>query len=704
MDTYIKPDTAYTRESTNIKALGTAQLRQYLHLKGLSQPQIDTFLQTHLPTAEPEYTRFIRVGGEDKHVETIPLSTQFSNIQEERLVAAPTLTTYLNKDVTLSAHSRLINKRLAWRKQVKQLAFDAETRGDKVEEEFQNLLQTAIKKGSNSVSGIYGILSTAIGNRSSHSTLTSTARGATNTANIALERLLSGDLALLHPDSALHYVLALVEEYAKEASSIDVALSQLAVPSVKHVYNKLVAISLRYHYSHEAHQRLRTTLSSLTPQQLAFVCYAGSLYNITELNNDFIRSFVDTMLAVASTPINPALTIDSAKTYIGQVDDSVANAAHHLLFEELRGKGNNYNEIEPELVIRIATVCERIYQVLQTYASVLKPLIMCYTLAPNMAYTKQITRSVIAGSDTDSNIIALMRLVEWYSGHAYPTLDNIKVLAVFSIIVGFIIDDTLRQFSVNLGLEGKEINRISMKSELTASSIGMVRLTKTYFENAIIKEKSVLTKPKLIIKGVHLKSSNLPTEIVVGAHTLMQEISTSLMNKEPIQLNSIIQRVMEIERDIVKSVHKGDRKYLRLLRINPADSYKDTSPLKNNAGWADFWPQTIDLPTLFVKLPTTLENQTSLKNWLASLPPDVQPRIVQWVTDRGRKELPTIYIPEDFMVAYGTPDYIRPIVDVNRIVNDICNIYYIVLHSLGYAKSKDLSVCEDFGYSLDDVH
>jgi len=244
------------------------------------------------------------------------------------------------------------------------------------------------------------------------------------------------------------------------------------------------------------------------------------------------------------------------------------------------------------------------------------------------------------------------------------------------------------------------MDKIEMKSELTASAVGMARLTKTYYENCLIKEKSVMTKSKLIVKGVHLKSSNLPKTITNRATKMMEFISDSLVKGEAFSLNGILQEVMDIERSVVASVFRGEREYLRLLKINTTDSYKDKSPLKNNSGWVDFWKQEISLPASFVKLPTKLDTKTALNQWLGTLEPEVQARTVAWIRERKRDVLPTIYIPEDIVKAVGVPAYVQSAVDVNKVVNDVCNIFYIILHSLNYAKPKDISVCEDLGYEL----
>lgn len=694
---YTRDHTTYSREALEIKALGIEQLRTYLAMKGCTPTQIQTFLDTHLPKEEPILTHYTRENYEDKHVEQSPLSQHFESIKANGHITAPTLTSYVNKDRRLSFHSGLILKRQDWRNQTKQLAFDAETRGDKVAAEYNDLLQVAIKTGSNSITGIYGINSTPMANKSNHSTLTSTARVSTNTANVAIERLLSGDLVLLHPDSAVHYVLALLQEYHKNADAISTAIStgNLVCPSASSVATYFITISTKYYVSIEAERRLKVILGKCSPHQLAFIVYAGSLWNIAQYNEQFIKEYI-TKLRLSGETVHPFIKEEAIK-YIKRCHDSIITAAHHVLMEECRGKGNNYYNMEDQLVIHIASVCYNIHEVLSAYKTVLEPLVLCTTLPPNMAYTKQILRSNIVGSDTDSNIASFAKFVKWYSGSEYPTVDNIKTMGVLAILRDVIVDNALTQFSVNLGLADYDMNKIQMKPELSASSIATVRLTKTYYGNVIIKERNVLAVPKLMIKGVHLKSSSLPKQIVDTANQLIIDINTHLTNGESFSLMDILYKVAEVERTVINYVLKGDRRYLRLLKINDSESYKEKSPLKNNSGWAEFWQPTVPLPSAFVKVPTTLTSKTALEAWVASLDQPTSTHINAWLMARGKKDLPTIYIPEDVVKAHGIPAYVQPIVDTHRIVSDVCNIFYIILSSLNYWKEKDKSVLDDLG-------
>lgn len=691
---YVRDTNQYTRDSLTIKDAAYHQLTTYLLTKGLSPQQVTGFIAKYIPTDSPSVTRYTRENREDKHPETVPLDQYFQDVKVNNYALAPTFTAYLDPLVHESFHSKLILKRLDWRTEVKQIAFDMETKGDVIGAEYNNLFQVAIKTGNNSVSGIYGINATPIGNKTAHSTLTSTARIATNTANVLVERMLSGNLLLHEADSASHYVLALMVEYASRAAEIDAAIlsANLHIPTVEDVYTYFTGILIKYVYSQAHLKRLKSLLGSAPPMARAFILYAGSLWNIAVYNPDYIKGLLSKMLA----PVVPSTSITAPNSILKQSHDGVVNAACHFLYEELLGKGNNFYKMDGSLVNHIASTCVHLYSVLDAYRPTLIPLLLCTTMPPNVAYTRQMARISIIGSDTDSNLKGFMNWGEFYNGHAYPTIDNIKLTAAVGAIVDMVSADGLRQLSVNLGIPRKSINAIDMKSEYTPSSVALSGLTKTYFQTIMVKEKAVLPTPYMIVKGVNLRSSSLPKAIIEKANALMKSISISLIEGKGISLKDTLKLVADIENDVITSVYKGDRRYLRLLKINTPGSYKNDSPLVNNSGWADFWGATpIELPATFVKVPTIMTTKSSLAEWIHSLPEEVKPIVTTWTNARNKSDLPTLYIPEDMVKATGIPEWVRPIIDMHRIVSDVCNIFYIILISLGYYKSKDLMITED---------
>ena len=178
---------------------------------------------------------------------------------------------------------------------------------------------------------------------------------------------------------------------------------------------------------------------------------------------------------------------------------------------------------------------------------------------------------------------------------------------------------------------------------------------------------------------------------------MMVDICATLVRGEKLSLKHFLQRVITVEQMITDSIYKGEVTFLRLLKINYSQTYKIKDPLKNNAGWADFYTPVVELPNTFLKLPTTLESKTKLHAWVESLDGDNKTRISHWLTARGKTSLPTIYVPEDRVQDGGIPDYIKPIIALDSILSDLCNIFYIILSSIGYWKPKDLTVTKDVG-------
>ena len=685
------------RDCLDVKAAGEAQIHQYLLTKGLSDKEAQELIEQLRPKSEPNLVRYHRPNMNDKQLEKVPLSELFEDVKKDNLILAPTLTAYLGKHQAESFHSKLILRRLDWRVEIKQKSFDYDATGEKELATYNDLLQSAIKGGTNSITGIYGIDSTPLANKTAHSTLTSSTRIATNAANVAIERMLCRNLLFTHPDSARHYVLSLLDEFAHRKEVICTALEIGKLTKIHYslVQEWLAELAQRYAYSLPQLVKLEELLKTLSPDQLSFIYYAGNLWNLATLNPEIFHKLFDQLVSPHQSYY---VSEHQARDKIASCHDSVVNAATHLLMEQLVDKGNNHSLMSKEDVCAIADACRHLETTLLEAKPFLHPLLVVQTAAPNVAYTRQMLRECLVGGDTDSNLVTLMQLVAWHTGNAFPVVSNLKLAATIMIFVNMVaIDGALRQLAVNFGIKEEEVGAIQMKSELTPATIAMMGLTKTYFQYIAVKEKSVFKKPKLMVKGVALKSSNLPSFILKEAEQMMVDICATLVRGEKLSLKHFLQRVITVEQMITDSIYKGEVTFLRLLKINYSQTYKIKDPLKNNAGWADFYTPVVELPNTFLKLPTTLESKTKLHAWVESLDGDNKTRISHWLTARGKTSLPTIYVPEDRVQDGGIPDYIKPIIALDSILSDLCNIFYIILSSIGYWKPKDLTVTKDVG-------
>jgi hypothetical protein len=54
-----------------------------------------------------------------------------------------------------------------------------------------------------------------------------------------------------------------------------------------------------------------------------------------------------------------------------------------------------------------------------------------------------------------------------------------------------------------------------------------------------------------------------------------------------------------------------------------------------------------------------------------------------------------MYISVDYVMSKGIPVELASIIDIRRITMDICNVFYMLLESLGYFVKED-SIVSDF--------
>jgi len=692
----------YSRTSLTPIQNAEQQYRLYLKVyKKLSDSKIDKVIaKIKQNQVEPIVVHYVRKDLADKHLTHTPLASYLDKLNQEEAVVAPTLTSYIANKKYESFQSQMITDRLAWRKRVKKDMYAKRAEGFDEEALYADLLQVAIKTGNNSVSGIYAVQGTALFNKTAHSTLTSTTRVTTNIVNVCYERLLSGSLLLISKDSPINYITAMLVEYETKSDAIINIINKynLMLPTVELVADYLTSNVSKYVVGYDD-ALLKSYLAELDSYQLAFIYYGGSLWNLAKSN----RKLIEPILATMTTPsTDETLDRDACLAIIDNAHEGILNATHHVHSELLAGEGTNHKSMELATLRCIAAQVNLITNLLVMYIDLIMTLVIIDTVAPNLAYTPYMCRSSIVASDTDSSITTVFNWTQWMYGHIYPNQEGLSLTGVLACIAGIVSDDVLRQLSTNLGVHTTGLDIIEMKSEYTVLALAIQNLTKTYAQHIAVQEGNVYKEPKLIVKGVHLKSSNSPKHIIDDAHKLLRHILSTMASSKQINLQSIISWIIDKERDVIKSVLKGDSKYLRQLTINNADNYKHSSPLKNNSGWADYWQGLIHitLPTAFYKIPTTLNNKTALKEYVAALPNNRRHLVNKWLIARKKINLPTIYVPKDYVEAHGLPKELEHIVDIKRILSDVCNIYYIILISLRYYKPKELTLLESEGYDL----
>jgi hypothetical protein len=245
-----------------------------------------------------------------------------------------------------------------------------------------------------------------------------------------------------------------------------------------------------------------------------------------------------------------------------------------------------------------------------------------------------------------------------------------------------------------------------MKNEFKFPIFVPTSVAKHYFALISCQEGNVFKDYEKEIKGVHLKSSNAPKEIIKDAEKLMITLMNTVIEGKKISIREVLTHIANKERSIVESIKLGKHEYFRMGQIKTSDSYKEgekASPYQQYLLWNKvFAPKYGDIqepPYLSVKVSTELNTLTNTKEWINSIQDKgIANRLEEWLDKSNRRKFGSIFmLPEQIISTNGIPEEILLAIDIRGIVLDCSRIYYIILETLGIfmLNNKSTRLCMD---------
>ncbi len=302
-------------------------------------------------------------------------------------------------------------------------------------------------------------------------------------------------------------------------------------------------------------------------------------------------------------------------------------------------------------------------------------------------------RRVVIMSDTDSSMFTTQ---DWTNWLVKLKNDESIRFPVFANIVG-IIDATLSHLlsimSSNLGVTKKKLRLISMKNEFSFDTMAVQGLTKHYFASINYQEGNVYSKLSIEKKGVHLKNSNSPVEIIQHAEDIMKRLYNIYDHDKRIKLYDILKEIADVEREIFEKVDLGDVEYYRSKQIKDEEAYKkdgESSPYAHYTFWNEtfgkFYGETQPPPYGAFDVKLAINNKTQMKAFLDSFKNQELANLIRQNMQRRNKEIiATINIPYEIFIGRSIPEEIIPWVAKRDLVANICMPYYIALGAVGIA-------------------
>jgi hypothetical protein len=710
MDPYlfVLPPEQYKRDISPIEQ-AVNQTALYLH-KQTGRP-LETCLQ-YVTSAiknnrfktlrDPIVTHNLRQDNGDRIETTSKLSDYIKDSVREQEIIAPTLTTYINSDKEESIFTPFIGAGVKRRSTAKKLSQKAYNEGNMELYSFKDKEQLKAKTTNNAFSGAQVSTGTFLKNHTAHTTLTSTCRVTSGTANVNNEKLLSGNRHYYNYQVVINNITSIISLTDMDKFDRMMKKYNLHYPSTDEVMKCITYSTMLYWDNKALTQKIKEYVDKLDPVDKAAFVYIGDFYHIKEYNDSFMRGYITT-LSEKVTEGEVDNILDKMKT----LDPEYLVFTHQICEEEMMGKGKNYAAIEHTQELKtLYLTTKNVEKVLDYYKEFIQAILVTNIFPASMAYFPQSVRRAVLTSDTDSTIFTTQLWPYWFTGeHAFnKTTNAVRDVMVFTSAMNIV--HLLAKLSTNLGVSKKYLNEISMKSEFVFKVFVPTQVGKHYFASQDSQEGNVFKVPKLEVKGVHLKTSNAPPDVMERANQFMTFIITSIKNGEKIKMNDVLKVVSDLELEIIESLLSGSRKFYRNMQIKDKDGYKKgeyQSPYIHYLFWEEvFAPKYGSMPPppyIAMKIPTNAINRTSLKDWINSIEDkELATRLENWLNKLNKDRMPVIGLSLDIIDKLGIPKEIHGILDTRKTVLDICNIFYILLETLGFYKKPNRLISDDYRY------
>lgn len=598
---------------------------------------------------------------------------------------SPTLTTYLPPTVRKSILVDYIDENVKKRGKAKKEMFKAKMEKNYVLAAIKNNEQTNAKLGNNAISGAHVSPSTPLYNKTAHSTLTSNCRTTSGYGNANNEKFLCGNRHYRHPQIVRNNIISIINN--TDYVQLEQVMRDFGIraPTINETMECIMySVGLYWRNSKEV-AKLQSLVSRLNSLQRAAFVYTGDLYHLMKYNDVVVREFI----ARLSTRV--AMNHPDAEAIMKDAPEDHVHLAAQLCPGETKGK-RLPDLVGTEAYGIVASTTENIGKVIQDYAGMIRAFWVTVNLPASVAYFPDSIRRSAITSDTDSTIFTVQDWVIWYNGGRLG-FDDISsgVAATVVFLAAQTITHVLAKMSANFGIEEKRIHQVAMKNEYKFDVFVPTQVAKHYYALITCQEGNLYDVPGKEIKGVHLKSSNAPREMIAAAKTMMEHIMNTVMAEQKLNARDILHTVGSLEKSVFTSIAKGSHEYFRMAQVKDAASYTK-GPTESNYSQYTMWNEVFapkygvvdNPPYMCVKVTTGMKSPKSTSDWLDAMKDqEIAQRLRNWLEKNNKKYFGTFLLPEQIVMSNGIPIEILEAVDSRKIAHDATSVFYVILDSLG---------------------
>ena len=618
------------------------------------------------------------------------LLTYVKTVTDSKRILSPSMVCYENPEVLKSPTAKFVEAGIAGRKKAKNEMFQAKIAKNKTLEKIKNSEQNAKKIAINSLSGMHGFSGNILYVKSGHSSLTSMCRTATGYGNANNERLLAGARHYHTVDIALANMLVLLDTQPYEEFDAVIQQYNMVYPTVEETAACIRRSTDMYWRNEKQFQKLVDFIVRLDPIERAIIVYTGDMHHIAQYNDHVVRGFFDDIIAY--DPSTRVHEIVDPKGYLDKVDGDTVTLGIYLNAEVMRGTSlkdlNDAGKVDD--IMLVAQSVRQIEVTLQKYFDFIRVMLTPKALPPTVANIKGILRRVVLASDTDSTIFTTQDWVEWYSGENRRSKAGDGAWYTATYIACQCIVHVLAMFSANMGVVEYDLHRLSMKNEYAFPGFALTSRAKHYYASRSAQEGNVYAEQDMEIKGVALRSSAVPPDVIKSAKKFMKEVLDMADSGEQFHLNYLYHKVWVWEQDIYNSIKNGEHKYLKTGQIQESYANLETSNYRHYILWNEVFGDKygkVDAPPYSViKVPLRIRNKTDMKEWMEhidTVDKDFGARMAKYCLEKNRDQIATLLLPQQILAGMGMPEEVMAFIDIRRLTYEILESFYMILESLG---------------------
>lgn len=602
----------------------------------------------------------------DREVKIIPFSSVLKHVQDKNYHFSPSMIAYTNSDEEECVNSIGTRLFIANRKYYKNLRQDAKAVNDKDLYGKYHELQNAFKIFNNAQSGAMSSGGTPISNHTGHTSLTSTTRCLTSTANLTNEQFIAGNRFYHNPDATLQSMIARIQVTDFKLLEQVMEKYKLHYPSSEDLMKRVKYCSSRYWDSEPQMSLIETFVNKLKPIEKASILYTLDLFSLFNHNRDVVCTFFDKWCNVPEFDGTKLLKPDSGDRYVLCVSKLPRDPSNDQV------QSLNYYHVQVE----------------REYGDFIKVFFKSAIPPTGLFNVINTIRDCVLTSDTDSSIMSLDEMIDGY------TKDNdvkIKLNGVITYFVRMISLDQHRQLSSNMNVSKKNLTLLEMKNEYYFSSYVTTDMSKHYYAYQDMVEGVVNKEVDIEVKGVHLKSSKIASVIKDKAQELMVMTLDAIKSGVPVNAAEVLHGIGELERGIVNDIQSGDFGWLSRESIKPAAAY--TNPDSEKYLYHSLWEEVFsekygpapELPYIGIKMSVDLSSKSKLNMYLDTIEDiTIREKFKAFLESKGKDKLTNLYLPmERAQNLKDIPLEFKQAIDYRTLLKQNLKSVYTVLHSTG---------------------